>query len=138
MAEARGHELPEARFAELKARLRPSELGQRYALPVVWGLVCLVFSILKPGTFPTTENFSTIFGTQAVLVVLTLGLLVPLTAGDYDLSVAYNLTLAAMVVAILNVNYHWSIYLSILAALGTGAAVGFINGGLVVIFGIDP
>ena len=131
-------ELSGPRFAGLKARLRPADLAQRYALPVVWGIICLVFSILKPDTFPTTANFSTIFGTQAVLVVLTLGLLIPLTAGDYDLSVAYNLTLAAMVVAILNVNYGWSIYLAILAALGAGAAVGFINGGLVVIFGIDP
>ena len=126
------------RFTGLMARLRPADLAQRYALPVVWGITCLVFSILRPDTFPTTANFSTIFGTQAVLVVLTLGLLIPLTAGDYDLSVAYNLTLAAMVVAILNVNFGWSVYLAILAALGAGAVVGFVNGGLVVIFGIDP
>jgi len=139
MAQSGGHaEVVERRFADLKSQLRPSELGQRYALPVVWGIVCLVFSILRPNTFPTTANFSTIFGTQAVLVVLALGLIIPLTAGDYDLSIAYNLTLSAMVVAILNVNYGWSIYWAILAALGTGAAVGFLNGGLVVIFGIDP
>jgi ribose transport system permease protein len=131
-------ELSGPRFGGMMARLRPADLAQRYALPVVWGITCLVFSILRPDTFPTTANFSTIFGTQAVLVVLTLGLLIPLTAGDYDLSVAYNLTLAAMVVAILNVNYGWSVYLAILAALGAGAAVGFVNGGLVVIFGIDP
>ena len=131
-------ELSGPRFAGLTARLRPADLAQRYALPVVWGITCLVFSILRPDTFPTTANFSTIFGTQAVLVVLTLGLLIPLTAGDYDLSVAYNLTLAAMVVAILNVNFGWSVYLAILAALGAGAVVGFVNGGLVVIFGIDP
>jgi ribose transport system permease protein len=131
-------EAAEPRFVDLRARLSPSEIGQRYALPIVWAITVVIFSILRPETFPTTENFSTIFGTQAVLVVLTLGLLIPLTAGDYDLSIAYVLTLAAMVLAILNVNYGWSIYWAILAALGSGAAVGFINGGLVVIFGIDP
>ena len=131
-------ELSGPRFTGLMARLRPADLARRYALPVVWGITCLVFSILRPDTFPTTANFSTIFGTQAVLVVLTLGLLIPLTAGDYDLSVASNLTLAAMVVAILNVNFGWSVYLAILAALGAGAVVGFVNGGLVVILGIDP
>ena len=57
-----------------------------------------------------------------MILVLTLALLVPLVAGDYDLSVASNLTLAAMVVAILNVNQHWNIYLAILAALGDRAA----------------
>jgi ribose transport system permease protein len=121
-----------------KVRVDLPDLGERYALPLVWGITCLIFSILRPDTFPTTENFSTIFGTQAVLVVLTLGLLIPLTAGDYDLSVAYTLTLSAMVLAILNVNYHWSVYWAILAALGCGAGVGFVNGGIVVIFGIDP
>ena len=70
--------------------------------------------------------------------MLTLGLLIPLTAGDYDLSVAYTLTFSAMVLAILNVNYHWSIYWAILAALGAGAGVGFVNGAIVVIFAIDP
>jgi ribose transport system permease protein len=139
MAQSEGHaEAAEPRFVDWRARLSPSEIAQRYALPIVWAITIVIFSILRPETFPTTENFSTIFGTQAVLVVLTLGLLIPLTAGDYDLSIAYVLTLAAMVLAILNVNYGWSIYWAILAALGSGAAVGFINGGLVVIFGIDP
>ena len=57
MAQSGGHaEVVERRFADLKSQLRPSELGQRYALPVVWGIVCLVFSILRPNTFPTTNR----------------------------------------------------------------------------------
>ena len=55
---------------------------------LVWAGVIVVFGILRPDTFLTTANFSTIFGSQAILVVLTLALIVPLTAGDYDLSVA--------------------------------------------------
>lgn len=124
----------------LRAHLAPSDLAARYALPVVWGLVCLFFSVLPAtsSTFPTTGNFSTIFGSQAIIVVLTLGLLVPLTTGDYDLSVAYNLTLSSMVLAVLNVNHHWPIGWAIVAALGASVAVGFVNGAFVIIFGIDP
>lgn len=114
-----------------------SDLIQRFALLFAWAAVTVAFSVIEPRTFPTWSNFSSILGTQAVLVVLTLALLVPLTAGDYDLSVAYSLTLSGMVVAILNVNYHWPVYLAVLAALACGAAVGFINGGLVIFFGID-
>ena len=127
------HDPASSRQAELKARLKPSDIGQRYALPIVWGISCLIFasSSTARAPFRRPSNFSTIFGTQAVLVVLTLGLLIPLTAGDYDLSVAYVLTLSSMVVAILNVNDGWSIDLAILAALGVGVAVGFVNGGLV-------
>lgn len=115
-----------------------SDLGQRYSLPIVWGLVVLVFSLLEPETFPTTANFSTIFGSQATLVVLTLALLIPLTAGDYDLSIASVLTLSAMIIAQLNAVHEWPIGLAILVALAAGAAIGAINGGIVLFFGIDP
>jgi ribose transport system permease protein len=124
----------------LQTHLAPSDLAQRYALPLVWGLVCLFFSVLPStsSTFPTTGNFSTIFGSQAIIVVLTLGLLIPLTTGDYDLSVAFNLTLSSMVLAVLNANHHWPIGWAILAALGASVAVGIVNGAFVIIFGIDP
>ncbi len=85
------------------ARSRLADLAERYALLVAWGVTCVVFGILRPDTFLTTSNFTTIFGSQAVLVVLTLALLVPLTAGDYDLSVAATMGLSAMMLAILNV-----------------------------------
>lgn len=124
----------------LRTHLAPGDIAQRYALPFVWGLVCLFFSVLPStaDTFPTTGNFSTIFGSQAIIVVLTLGLLIPLTTGDYDLSVAYNLTLSSMVLAVLNANHHWPIGWAILAALGASVAVGIVNGAFVIIFGIDP
>lgn len=115
----------------------PADLGQKYALLFAWMTVTVIFSITNPNTFPTWSNFSSIFGTQAVLVVLTLGLLVPLTAGDYDLSVAYTLTLSGMIVAILNVNDHWPVGYAILAALGCGIVVGLVNGGIVIFFGIE-
>jgi ribose transport system permease protein len=99
--------------------------------------VIVVFGILRPDTFLTTANFSTIFGSQAVLVVLTLALIAPLTAGDYDLSVAATLTLSAMTLAILNVNHGWSIGASIAAALAVGLLVGVVNGALVVLLSLD-
>lgn len=122
----------------LAPKIRASELLHRYALIPAWIVVIVFFGIKEPSTFLTTSNFSTIFGSQAVLVVITLGLLIPLTAGDYDLSIAAVLTLASMEIAILNVNDHWSIVPAILVALGTGLAVGFVNGAIVILFQIDP
>jgi ribose transport system permease protein len=69
--------------------------------------------------------------------VLTLALLVPLTAGDYDLSVAATMGVSGMTLAILNVNHGWSIGTAIAAAIGVGVVIGVINGGVVVLLGID-
>jgi ribose transport system permease protein len=108
-------------------------LAQRLTLPVAWALVIILFGGLEADTFLTAANFETIFGSQAVLVVLTLGLLFPLTAGDYDLSVASVLTMSAMIVALLNVNQGWPVGLAIVAALAAGVLVGVVNGMLVTL-----
>lgn len=118
--------------------LTRANVPERAALPIVWGLTVLVFSMLKPDTFPTRSNFLVnIFGTQAVQVVLALALIIPLVTGDYDISVAANLALSAMIIAVLNVDHGWNVGLAILVALAAGAVIGLINGGLIVLLGID-
>jgi ribose transport system permease protein len=100
--------------------------------------VIVVFSILAPNTFFNVRNFTTMFGTQTTLVMLALALLIPLTAGDYDLSVAATLTMSGMVVAVLNANHGVPIGVAIVVALALGALIGFINGFFVMVFDIDP
>lgn len=110
---------------------------ERYGLLVAWAAVAVLFGLLEPDTFLTTANAETIFGSQAVLVVLTLALLVPLTAGDYDLSIAPVVTLTSMVVAVLNVEQGWPVGLAVLAALLVAATAGAVNGALVVWLGAE-
>lgn len=117
---------------------RVREILQRFAVPIAWVLLIVLFGVLDPETFLSAANFQVIFGTQTSLVIMTLGLLIPLTAGDYDLSIAGTLSLATMMVAVLNVNLGVPILLAVLAALGMGVLVGLLNGGLVVSLGIDP
>lgn len=112
-------------------------LARRFALPVAWVAVIALFGALEPDTFLTADNFQTIFGSQAVLAVVTLGLLIPLTAGDYDLSVASVISLSAMVVALLNVNEGWPLVPAILAGLAAGALAGLVNGAIVVLLRVD-
>jgi ribose transport system permease protein len=110
---------------------------ERFALVLVWGATIAVFGALRPESFLTWSNFSTILGSQAVIVIITLGLIIPLTAGDYDLSIASCLTLAGTVLAVLNVHHGVSILGATLAALAAGAAVGFANGFFVIYFRIN-
>jgi ribose transport system permease protein len=110
---------------------------QRYALVGAWVAVIVVFSMLKPDTFATTANVQNILGSQAVLLVVTLGLLLPLTTGDFDLSIASVLTLSGMVLALLNGEHGWPLLPAIAAALACGLAIGVVNGACVVLLGLD-
>lgn len=114
-----------------------AELGRRGGLVAAWGAVVVLFGALEPDTFLTTANFQAILGSQTVLAVLTLALLVPLTAGDYDLSIASVLTLTAMVLALLDVDHGWPVGWAIVVALLSGVAVGIVNGALVVLLRLD-
>jgi ribose transport system permease protein len=111
---------------------------ERFALIGVWILLIIVFSILRPSTFPTAGNLQTILGSQAVQAVVALALLLPLITGDYDLSVASTASLSAMTVTVLNVNEGWPILLAIVAGVLVGALVGLVNGSLSALLGLDP
>src|SRR3954471_14109049 len=93
------------------------EFVERFALVGAWIAVIAVFSALKPDTFATSSNFAALPGSQAVLVVLTCALLIPLTGGDYDLSITGVLTLSQMLIGILNTRHGVSVYVCIVLAL---------------------
>lgn len=107
---------------------------ERLALLLVWAATIALFGYLRPDSFLTWSNFATILGSQSVIVVIAFGLIIALTAGDYDLSIASNLTFAATVLAVLNVNHGLSIGVSIVAALAAGLAIGLVNGFFVLYF----
>jgi ribose transport system permease protein len=107
---------------------------ERFGLVIVWIAVILLFGAMRPDTFLTWSNFSTIFGSQAVLVIVTLGLVVPLTAGDFDLSIAQVLTFVSMVTAILSAKLGVPLWVIIPTVLVLGALVGAINGALTLYF----
>jgi ribose transport system permease protein len=123
--------------AASQAALPVRDWLERFALVLVWAAIIVVFGVLRPESFLTWSNFSTILGSQAVIVIIALGLVVPLTSGDYDLSIASNLTLAGTVLALLNASWGVPIAWSILAALAAGALVGFVNGFFVIYFRIN-
>jgi ribose transport system permease protein len=116
---------------------RTTDLPERVALLGAWAAMIVLFSILRPDTFGTTQNFQTIFGSQSVLVVLTLGLILPLVVGEFDLSIAATLGLSAALVAVLNAEHGWPIGLAVIAALAVGPIVGLVNGFLVVVVGVE-
>ncbi|WP_416954419.1 ABC transporter permease [Nocardioides sp. T5] len=104
---------------------------------MAWFLVFVVFAVLLPDTFLSTASISNILGSQAVPLVLTLSLVLPLVCGDYDMSVASVATLTAMVIGILNVNHGWSIGAAIVAGLVVALLAGLVNGAVIVFFGVD-
>jgi ribose transport system permease protein len=107
---------------------------ERFGLVVVWLAFIALFGVLRPDTFLTWSNFSTIFGSEAVLVIVTLGIIIPLTAGDFDLSIAQTLTLVSMATALLDARLDVPLWLVLPIGLAIGALVGIVNGAITIYF----
>ena len=131
------HRRSSERSAAEPSRWNAVDLTERYGILVLWAVVIIVFSLLRPNTFFTSANFETIFGTQAVQLVITLGLIVSLTAGEFDLSVASVMGFGATMLAILNVNDHWALIPAIIVTLLVGLLIGSVNAYLVVRVGVS-
>jgi ribose transport system permease protein len=112
--------------------------AERSLLPFAWLLLIIGFGAAEPSKFLSVANFSNIFGSQAVLFVLTMALLVPLTNGDIDLSIGALSGLVSMVVATLNVQHGMPIVWCSLIGLVVGIAAGALNGVIVVKVNADP
>ncbi|MEC9343744.1 MAG: hypothetical protein VYD64_07835, partial [Pseudomonadota bacterium] len=113
---------------------------EKYAIIGIWVLLIAAFALVDSGVYGSSRffswaNFSTMFSTQGVLVVLTLGLLLPLTSGDFDLSIAATMTLSALVVAI-TIVAGTPTPVAVLLGLFTGAAIGAVNAFFILYFRI--
>ena len=87
--------------------MRASSSASRCCL--VWVILIAAFSIAMPRSFLNWGNFSIMFASYAPAALLALAIIIPLTAGDYDLSVGATLTLAASTIGVLNVWQHMPI-----------------------------
>ena len=91
-------------------------------------LVLLVMTLsVMSDVFLSFENVGNVLKQSAVICVLALGQLLVILTRGIDLSVGANLSLSAVVGAIVWRD-HGSATLAILAALATGSTVGLING----------
>jgi ribose transport system permease protein len=114
-----------------------SDISYKYALVLVWLGAAILFSVLRPDTFASIATVQTVFSSQSVLVVLTLGLLWPLIVGEFDLSVGANLGLALILTTVLNVKFGWPVAIAVAVSLVAGLLIGAVNGALVVLLGVN-
>jgi ribose transport system permease protein len=112
------------------------DLVAKYGLVGAVALLFLAFSVALPESFQTGGNLQTMVNSQAVIVLLAIGLTLPLRAGDFDLSIAGTLTASGALTAALVTHDH-SVAFAIAAALLLGLVVGLVNSLLVVRVGVD-
>ena len=88
--------------------------------------------------FLTGDSLRVMVAGQAVIGVLTLGILVTMVAGNFDLSVGNIAGLSYVMTATLYAKHGWGLWPGIAAGIVIGGFVGGLNGLLVTILRVDP
>ena len=121
------------RLVNWRAGLSPRNIGAIYVLIVI----CIVFSIWAPQTFPTVATIQQVLDDNAITALAALALIVPLSTRTFDLSFAYVMSLSGVTAANLVVKDNANLVLALLAGIGVALVIGVINGFVVVVMRID-
>jgi ribose transport system permease protein len=114
-------------------------LFQKYSLVVLLGLSVAIYGIFgkNPAIFLGAADIRNILSSQAVLVVLTLGLIIPMTSGSLDLSIGNIAGLCSVATAAFYAHAHVPLLVGIVLGILVGAVFGLVNGLLVVLLRVD-
>jgi ribose transport system permease protein len=109
----------------------------RFSAIYLWVVFIAVFGVWSPDEFLTKATFQSIASSQSIAGVLAIAVLVPLACGQFDLSVGANANLTGIVVILLQTSQHWGVIESVVVSVLIGAAVGALNGFVVVKLGVN-
>jgi len=112
-------------------------LVARYSLIFVLVAIGIFFSIVEPDTFPKWGNVTAMLSSQSVALLLALAVLIPLRAGDFDLSISATMVFASAMAPLVCADWGIPLAPAIVLTLMFGCAVGFANSFFVVGLGIN-
>jgi ribose transport system permease protein len=114
-----------------------SRLLPVYGLVILAVFLALLFSLLLPDTFPTLLNLRSIISDKAIILILSLGVMIPMSAGRIDLTVGYGIVLWHILAISLQTMFGFPWPVAVLTVLVLGALMGILNGLLVEVAQID-
>lgn len=116
-----------------KRRARPQswiQVAERFALPALLAATVVFFASWQPA-FKTSANINSLLTSQSVILVLAVGLIVPLLAGNFDLSIGAIASFSSIASALLMADKGFSAIPAVLAGVVIACGIGLFNGILV-------
>ncbi|HEY3716504.1 MAG TPA: ABC transporter permease [Jatrophihabitantaceae bacterium] len=117
---------------------KPLDILERYGLLVLFAAVILFFWLSgETPQFMTTANVQNVLSNESVLGIIAIGSVIPLAAGQIDLSVGPAAGLSSIVTAGMMSKSGLPLGVALCAGIAIGAVVGLVNGLLVARTGIN-
>lgn len=100
----------------------------KYGTIIGLAIMIIIFSAVKPDSFPTVNNFLNILNQGSLAAIIACGLTAVVIVGEFDMSIGYVASFAGVLVTGFMVNQNMPVGLAIPLVLLISAGLGFING----------
>ena len=118
-----------------KIKFNSQALLKRWGTIIGFLILCLTFSVLRPGVFPHWKNIKNIIEQISTLAIVSAGVTIVMVTGDFDLSVGALASVIGVVCAMLMRSI--GVFPAIAVGLLLGLLGGMINGILVAYGGLS-
>jgi ribose transport system permease protein len=122
-------------------RIKQSKIFHQKNFPLIYFVfvaITVFFSVMRPDTFLTINNFFTVARQVSMLGIAAVGMTFVIIVGGFDLSVGSLQGLVGVLVGSFMVSYHLPIPIAIILTLVLGAGVGFFNGTIITRLNVNP
>lgn len=119
---------------QLKERLQ----DRVFSLSAAILLLCVLMTIVFPTQFATTENFSQVLLNLSIDTIVAVGMMILMISGMFDLSVGSVVAFSGGMAGYLMYYHNVHFLPALLAGLSLSLVIGFLNGWLIAVVGINP
>lgn len=110
---------------------------RRFSGSYILAALIIVFILIDP-PFRTVQNFRIVASGQSIAGILTIGLVLSLISGVFDISIAANMSFAISFVAWLQGVQHLNAAVAVVVTLLSGTLFGACNALIVTVLRVDP
>jgi len=90
--------------------------------------IVIMFQILTRGILLVPQNVTNLIQQNSYILILSMGMMICIVAGAFDLSVGSTAAFVGSVAAVLSINMQINIGISIMASLAVGILIGILQG----------
>jgi D-xylose transport system permease protein len=121
-----------------RERLRSLREGELGALPIVFGIVVIaIYFQARNSNFLTAGNFVNLLAQMSAVAIIGMGVVFVLLLGEIDLSIGYVSGMGGVIAALLlEPGKGVPTSVAVVLALGTGLAIGLLQGSFVAFLGV--
>jgi ribose transport system permease protein len=130
---------------ETAPRNRPSRHGllvdiraDRFSGLYLAILLIIVFNVWLPHSFGTASSARAILADSAITGIVTLGCVLGLISGAFDISIGANMSFAISLVGWLQSSIHLNALVAVIVTLASGAVVGSVNAVVITRLRVEP